>query len=136
MPNKTCVTKQFNPELRECVEQPTNNVVYIDVPAKRSKRGNENDVFLNGDRTTNLNYDWQDHKVSGPRFAAAAAVPVASVAAEVDAVDAAEIDAVAAAASENESGAVETAAEQLKEYAWHDCSDNTADQLQKRKNSS
>lgn len=74
---------------------------------------------------------------SVPRFAAAAAAaPAASVAAEVDAVDAAEIDAVAAAASENESGAVETAAEQLKVYAWHDCSDNTADQLRKRKNSS
>lgn len=66
--------------------------------------------------------------LSGPRLAVAlVASAAAAAAAEVDAAE-------TAAASENESVAAETA-EQSKEYE-HDCSNNTAAQLRKRRNSS
>ena len=66
--------------------------------------------------------------LSGPRLAVAlVASAAAAAAAEVDAAE-------TAAASENESVAAETA-EQSKECE-HDCSNNTAAQLRKRRNSS
>ena len=67
--------------------------------------------------------------LSGPRLAVAlvASAAAAAAAAEVDAAE-------TAAASENESVAAETA-EQSKECE-HDCSNNTAAQLRKRRNSS